>query len=128
MKHRRPAKSGEAAVAAATALPPAQSAAQPAQGYVDYYGYLGNAAGWVFCGWVARTSWWNEAGETVRVAAQFDGGRVEGKTLRVLFPRADLGNRGLGIVFYVESAGRSLGVVARQASVREMRSSVSQPA
>src|SRR3712207_6137498 len=79
-----------------------------ADGYIDFYGYAAAAGGWLFCGWSAER--WVDGEDTV--TAHFERGRVVARTAAWWHDRADLGDRGTGVVVFLRAAGPALGDLA----------------
>lgn len=89
-----------------------RSGALPPNGYIDFFGYLGAAGGWLLCGWI--TDQWTD-GLPVRATLQFDARDVPGDAACAFFSRSDLGQRGVGLLAFVPAeaspAGRFRGLV-----------------
>ena len=88
--------------------PPAQAAPRQEDGYVDFYGHVPVAGGWVFCGW-SRGRWKPDAPRP-RVVAHFRFGRVGGEEiLACWFPRPDISHLGAGVIVLVPAPSNPLG-------------------
>lgn len=82
-----------------------------APGYVDFYGHLPSADGWLFCGWVPvpgpRAVQPFDSHGSARIV--FERGELAGAVVIARFERDDLGNRGIGVVLFLAATGRMLG-------------------
>jgi GT2 family glycosyltransferase len=81
-----------------------KSEAVSADGYIDFYGFYPPATGWFFCGWLPLS---NKAAcefdfEQIEVRTVFESSEVTRTALVVMFKRSDLGDRGTGVVLFVD--------------------------
>jgi GT2 family glycosyltransferase len=76
-------------------------------GIVDAYGYAEAANGWLFSGWVTRS--WSAEGAPDAIVAHFENDDVSGKLTAAFHRRADVKDRGVGFVLFVEGPSRPAG-------------------
>jgi GT2 family glycosyltransferase len=74
-------------------------------GSIDMYGFGGGLSGWIFCGWIGRTS-----GEALRnpveIVVRFEESEIRGMATVAVFDRQDLGGPGSGIIIFATLEGQ----------------------
>lgn len=84
----------------------------PWNGLVDYYGYHSGSGAWFFVGWVEATHVPSDKPVTVDIRVDFESSELSGPATVAYFHRADLGERGSGVVLHLPSSGRGMGRLA----------------
>jgi GT2 family glycosyltransferase len=79
-------------------------AADPITGVIDFYGFSEAAGGWLYSGWISRP--WPADDAPTAFKVSFDGGRLEGDGIAVLYQRHDLAPPATGLAFIVSGQDR----------------------
>jgi GT2 family glycosyltransferase len=98
-------------VTSRAAEPKPVDVASTTPGYIDFYGYLPSADGWLLCGWVPlpgpRAALQLLCRGTARIV--FEAGELQGDVVLARFERADLADRGVGVILFLAASERVLG-------------------
>jgi GT2 family glycosyltransferase len=77
------------------------------QGYFEYYGHNGSAAGWIVSGWMSRP--WLYGQRPEKLVLCFEEGDVYGESVETLFSRVELADGAEGVVLFLAAPSAALG-------------------
>ena len=81
------------------------------EGYVDFYGYYPEAAGWFIGGWLSYP--WAPGEQPRAVLAIFNDIMVEHQDASAFYRRQDVSDRGIGFVFHLKAPSGGGGILRR---------------